>query len=61
MNKIEVGEGQDKTIVPQKALQPETDKGRAWWGNVANGSVSISPDNIGRLNSMIDGKDNEQS
>jgi len=49
---INIGSAERPVIIPDHALKPETDKGREWWENVANGTVVLEQDTLDKLLSM---------
>lgn len=42
--------------VPEHALRPETEKGRNWWGKLADGSVVLGSEELDRLLELSNGK-----
>lgn len=46
---VNIGTPERPILVPQKSLEPNTDKGREWWGMVAEGSVVLEPEKLDRL------------
>ncbi len=40
-NMVNIGTAERPVVVPEKALHPDSDEGRDWWGKVAEGSVVL--------------------
>ena len=53
---INVGTKERPILVPEKALKPKSPEGREWWGDIAAGSVSLGPEEIVKLEEMVDGQ-----
>ena len=53
---VNIGTPERPVLVPEKALQPDSNEGREWWGEVASGSVVLDED---ALKLLLERKDNE--
>lgn len=53
---VNVGSAEKPIFVPEKALDPETPEGREWWGMIANGSVTLNPEELKKILEKTDGK-----